>query len=294
MTEKCLKCGYVRLRSDERLSAETCPSCGAVYAKVEAAMRSGLVKPQPLPGKSAGSPSLRPSETFSDDFADSTASSQKTLPLKREHIQTTLRLSRGAHGPGEITSGLMKAGKWISMAFAFFALLVVLASIAAMFRYLLPASLVVPQLNHTANASSAQGEKRSSFQGTEIKQIINEYQMGHARDLVEKLSAYDDDLRPVFISGLKSYLRMGDIPEAGEARGEKALTLTLRYIIDFESAVVAKKVNDEGRGIKVIFAGLATLAGMAVLIASLVLPVLIQIERNSRGNSRAAGLDGAA
>jgi uncharacterized membrane protein len=37
--KQCLKCGYVRGVGDEAAPIESCPKCGAIYAKVEAALR---------------------------------------------------------------------------------------------------------------------------------------------------------------------------------------------------------------------------------------------------------------
>jgi len=57
MGKKCLKCGYVRRATDVAPEYE-CPSCGAVYAKVEAAFRNsptiGTTAAAPRPGPSRG------------------------------------------------------------------------------------------------------------------------------------------------------------------------------------------------------------------------------------------------
>ena len=36
MTKTCLKCGYTRTDSNSLLDADSCPSCGRFYAKMEA------------------------------------------------------------------------------------------------------------------------------------------------------------------------------------------------------------------------------------------------------------------
>jgi predicted RNA-binding Zn-ribbon protein involved in translation (DUF1610 family) len=45
MQKRCLKCGYIRSSSDPAPDYE-CPKCGAVYAKVEAALQSAKGKEQ--------------------------------------------------------------------------------------------------------------------------------------------------------------------------------------------------------------------------------------------------------
>jgi len=41
--KKCLKCGHVRTSVDNNVPEHSCPKCGAVYAKIEAAMRAKAV-----------------------------------------------------------------------------------------------------------------------------------------------------------------------------------------------------------------------------------------------------------
>lgn len=56
--KKCVKCGHTR-SLDDGSDAQCCPSCGAIYAKVEAAMERGVeVRPASIPP--APTPVVRP------------------------------------------------------------------------------------------------------------------------------------------------------------------------------------------------------------------------------------------
>ncbi len=222
---------------------------------------------------------------------------------------------------GGFSGKLFAVGKWFSLIFAFLSLLAI--TIGVVYMLSLGSSFKVPSFNaharqkmigsmSTQQSSIAQQKeqvKLNAEYGDKIVSVISKYGIQDIKTaaLINTLMQLPVRYRSDFLSGWREYLRQGvayakknGVYQAstqivnstflgGQSNPGTADLLTQQYTVDFMAAIVAAKAEKTKSRIERLAIFGLIISAMIIFILTMILPVLVQIEKNTRGFVRSEG-----
>ncbi|MCE5388658.1 MAG: zinc ribbon domain-containing protein [Acidithiobacillus sp.] len=210
---------------------------------------------------------------------------------------------------GGISGKLFAIGKWFSLFFALLALIAIVFGVVYMLS--LGSAFKVPSFDDQArqtmisNMSQQQSNiaqqkeqvKLNAEYGDKVISIISKYGIQDVKTagIINTLMQLPAKYREDFISGWRTYLREGvayakktGVYQAiGNSDGTPGTAdmLTQQYINEFSSAVEAANAEKTKSKIERLVIFSLIISAMIIFILTMILPVLVQIEKNTRGIS---------
>lgn len=216
---------------------------------------------------------------------------------------------------GGISTKMFTLGKWLSLIFAILALLAVI--FVAIELVTLGSSFKAPSFDMQARqamigslstqqsnvAQQKEQLKLSNEYGSRVISIISKYGIQNVKmtQIIHMLLQMSPEYRYDFVSGWSNFVRDGidyakknGVYQAqntsiansfiGASVSEStADILTRQYINEFSSAIESSKVNKQKDHFKRLSLFAFIVSAVIVFILAMVLPVLVQIEKNTRG-----------
>lgn len=190
-------------------------------------------------------------------------------------------------------------GKWVSVFFAILAFLTFIITVGLVMISYVSGGFETPKFSKNEskvsersvlqeNSVQAQKEKLeiNSEYGRDILEIISKHKIANVQtdQLVDFMVNLDKKYRSKFVKGLRKYLADGMDAMEDEKRVQDGTSreLTFEYINHFKTSIEMEGSNDASReSSRMMYFGIM-LGSMCLLIIALILPVLVQVERNTR------------
>jgi flagellar biogenesis protein FliO len=219
---------------------------------------------------------------------------------------------------GGISGRLFSVGKWFSLFFALLALIAVIVGVIYLLS--LGSTFKVPSFDANARqamigsmpsqqsniAQQKEQVKLNAEYGSKIISIISKYGIQDVKtaQIITALMQVPEKYRSAFVPGWSEYLRQGieyakknglyqAAPQVvtnglfgGNSTPSTADILTSQYINEFSTAIETSKENKNKTHIEKLAFFSLIVSAMIIFILAMVVPVLVQIEKNTRGFGR--------
>ena len=219
---------------------------------------------------------------------------------------------------GGLTGRLFFVGKWFSMFFSLLALIAVI--VGTIYLLSLGSTFKVPGFDAQARqamigrmpsqqssiAQQKEQVKLNAEYGVKVVSIISKNDITNVKtaQIIATLMQMPEQYRSAFISGWSEFLRLGveyakkngvyqAAPQTvsngflgGNSTPSTADILTSQYINDFSTAIETSREGKNKAHIERLTFFSLIISAMIIFILAMVVPVLVQIEKNTRGLGR--------
>jgi len=203
---------------------------------------------------------------------------------------------------------LFVAAKWFSILFALLALLALLGAGLLVANSFIGSGFDTPKFSKEKselaerkivgqeNNVKSQKEKLelNAEYGSDILEIITKHKVTGVKtdQIIDLMVNLDKKYRSKFVKGMRAYLDDGMelMQSESNVKDDTSTMLTYEYIGNFKKALSMEGSSDAARKAERMSLLMVMIACMVLLILAMILPVLVQVERNTRNQSPIAKL----